>query len=189
MAYRMPKRCGRRSCRRPIASATARACGRWICRSAPCARDNDMSHAQGLFDAYGESHRHPTNKAIHWICVPLITWSLLGVLWAISAYVAYGFVAAALLFYLWLSPPIALGMLVVSAAMVAPLALWQPGPREALIASAIVFVAAWIGQFVGHKIEGRKPSFFDDLKFLLVGPAWLLGFAYRRLNIPFWVLR
>jgi uncharacterized membrane protein YGL010W len=48
-----------------------------------------------------------------------------------------------------------------------------------------VFVLAWIGQFVGHMIEGRKPSFFEDVKFLLVGPAWLLGFIYRRAGIPY----
>jgi uncharacterized membrane protein YGL010W len=44
--------------------------------------------------------------------------------------------------------------------------LWQ--------AALGVFVAAWLGQFYGHKLEGAKPSFFDDLKFLLIGPAWIL---------------
>ena len=56
--------------------------------------------------------------------------------------------------------------------------------RLVVLATA-VFVVAWIGQFIGHKIEGKKPSFFEDLKFLLVGPAWLLGFVYRRLGIPY----
>jgi len=144
-----------------------------------------MSHAQALFDAYGASHRHPTNKSIHWICVPLITWSLLGMLWAASPYLACAFMVAALAFYVWLSWPIALGMTVVAIAMLAPLALWQPGSQVALVISVIVFVAAWIGQFVGHKIEGKKPSFFEDVKFLLVGPAWLLGFVYQRLGIAY----
>jgi len=144
-----------------------------------------MSHAQTLFDAYGASHRHPTNKTIHWICVPLITWSLLGMLWAASPYLACAFMVAALAFYVWLSWPIALGMTVVAIAMLAPLALWQPGSQVALVVSVIVFVAAWIGQFVGHKIEGKKPSFFEDVKFLLVGPAWLLGFVYQRLGIAY----
>ena len=48
-----------------------------------------------------------------------------------------------------------------------------------------VFVAAWIGQFYGHKVEGKKPSFFKDLQFLLIGPAWLLHFVYRKLGIPY----
>ena len=66
--------------------------------------------------------------------------------------------------------------------MVAPLAhaAGQRGDRR-----GVVFVVAWIGQFAGHQVEGRKPSFFDDLKFLLIGPAWLLGFVYRRLHIRY----
>ena len=51
--------------------------------------------------------------------------------------------------------------------------------------AAAVFIVAWIGQFIGHAIEGRKPSFFEDVKFLLVGPAWLLHFIYRRAGIPY----
>jgi len=49
----------------------------------------------------------------------------------------------------------------------------------------IVFVLAWVGQFYGHKVEGKKPSFLKDLQFLLIGPAWLLGFIYRKLGIPY----
>lgn len=48
-----------------------------------------------------------------------------------------------------------------------------------------IFVLAWIGQFIGHKIEGAKPSFFKDLQFLLMGPAWLLSFLYDRLGIRY----
>jgi uncharacterized membrane protein YGL010W len=135
-----------------------------------------------LFERYGESHRHPVNKAIHWICVPAITWSLLGMLWAASPIAAYALIAFAMAFYLWLSRPLAFGMLAVAAAMLYPLA--RIGPHV-LWVSVTVFVVAWIGQFIGHQIEGRKPSFFEDLKFLLVGPAWLLAFVYRRLGIAY----
>jgi len=135
-----------------------------------------------LFERYGESHRNPSNKAIHWICVPLITWSVLAALWAWSPMAAYAGIGLALAFYAWLSPSIALGMLVVLALMVYPLTLL--GGR-ALVVAAAVFVLAWIGQFIGHVIEGKKPSFFEDVKFLLVGPAWLLGFVYRRAGIPY----
>jgi uncharacterized membrane protein YGL010W len=135
-----------------------------------------------LFERYGESHRHPANKAIHWVCVPLITWSLLAALWSFSPAAAYVFIAASLAYYLWLSPAIAIGMLGVVAAMVYPLTLL--GARALPIAGA-VFVAAWIGQFVGHAIEGRKPSFLEDVRFLLVGPAWLLHFVYRGAGIPY----
>ena len=135
-----------------------------------------------LFERYGESHRHPRNKTIHWVCVPLITWSLLALLWAWSPAAAYVLIGVATAFYLTLSFPIAIGMLAVSALMVFPLT--RLGDATVPVA-LVVFVAAWIGQFVGHRIEGRKPSFFEDVKFLLVGPAWLLGFVYRRLGIRY----
>jgi uncharacterized membrane protein YGL010W len=135
-----------------------------------------------LFDRYGESHRHPRNKAIHWACVPLITWSLLALLWAWSPAAAYVLIGVAMAFYLTLSFAIAIGMLAVSAVMIYPLT--QLGEATVPVALA-VFVIAWIGQFVGHRIEGKKPSFFDDIRYLLVGPAWLLGMLYRRVGIPY----
>lgn len=135
-----------------------------------------------LLARYGESHRHPVNKAIHWVCVPLITWCVLALLWAASPVATCVFVALALCFYLWLSPPIALGMLGVSALLVYPLT--QLGSRLLPLALAI-FVLAWIGQFVGHHVEGRRPSFLEDVSFLLIGPAWLLADVYRRAGIRY----
>jgi len=141
-----------------------------------------MRKVDELFARYGESHRHPANEAIHWICVPLITWSVLAALWAAAPVVAYIGIGLAVAFYAWLSLQIALGMLAVFALMLYPLTLLG---SKALIVAGVVFVLAWIGQFVGHAIEGRKPSFLEDLKFLLVGPAWLLHFIYRRAGIPY----
>ena len=135
-----------------------------------------------LFARYGESHRNSTNKAIHWVCVPLITWSVIALLWSWTPIAAYALIAASIAFYALLSPVIAVGMLGVSAALVYPLTLLG---THALLTAVVVFVAAWIGQFIGHRIEGRKPSFFDDVKFLLIGPAWLLGHVYRRLGIAY----
>jgi uncharacterized membrane protein YGL010W len=141
-----------------------------------------LTRIDDLFAHYGESHRNPANKAIHWICVPLITWSVLAALWAWSPMAAYIGIALALAFYAWLSPSIALGMLVVLAVIV--YSLTRLG-ANVLAVAAVVFVLAWIGQFIGHMIEGCKPSFFEDAKFLLVGPAWLLGFIYRRAGIRY----
>jgi uncharacterized membrane protein YGL010W len=135
-----------------------------------------------LFACYGESHRNPANKAIHWICVPAITWSVLALLWSLSPIAAYALIAIALAFYAWLSPAIAIGMLGVTALLVYPLTLLG---AHALGVAIVVFVAAWIGQFIGHRIEGKKPSFLEDVKFLLVGPAWLLGHVYRRFGIAY----
>lgn len=141
-----------------------------------------MRKIDNLFSRYGESHRNPTNKAIHWICVPLITWSVLAALWAWTPIAAYVLIALAVVFYISLSLPIAIGMLVISGVMVLTLTVVT---EHLLILAIVVFVAAWIGQFIGHKIEGKKPSFFEDIKFLLIGPAWLLGFVYRRLGIAY----
>lgn len=141
-----------------------------------------MRKVDELLERYAESHRNPVNKGIHWVCVPLITWSVLAALWAVAPVVAYTGIALAIAFYAWLSLAIAVGMLAVLAAMVYP--LFVLGSNVWVVAGA-VFVVAWIGQFIGHAIEGRKPSFFEDVKFLLVGPAWLLSDLYRKLDIPY----
>jgi uncharacterized membrane protein YGL010W len=141
-----------------------------------------MRKVDDLFERYGESHRNRVNKAIHWLCVPLITWSLLAAMWAASPFVAYVGIALSVAFYAWLSPAIAIGMLGTFVLMALPLTLLA---SNALPAAAAVFVLAWIGQFIGHAIEGRKPSFFDDVKFLLIGPAWLLHFLYRKAGIRY----
>jgi len=141
-----------------------------------------MRSVDRLFARYGEFHRNRTNKAIHWVCVPLIVWSVLGILWWASPLLTYAVVAMAMAFYVWLSRRIALGMLLMLAAMVYSLMLLQ---ERVLMVSIAVFVIAWIGQFIGHVIEGRKPAFFEDLRSLLVGPAWVLGDLYRRWGIAY----
>jgi len=135
-----------------------------------------------LLARYGQSHRNPINKAIHWVCVPLISWSLLAVLWAWTPVAAYALIALALVYYARLSWPLAVGMLAVSALMIFPLTQIA---RHLFTIAAAVFVLAWIGQFIGHRIEGAKPSFLEDLAFLLVGPVWLLAYIYRRFGIAY----
>ena len=136
-----------------------------------------------LLDQYSASHRHPTNELIHVVCVPVIVFTLLGILWSIHPALAVAACSAALVVYFRLSPPFALGMLLMSAVMLAVLALMPA--YTVLPLSIAIFVVAWIGQFIGHKIEGRKPSFFDDLRFLLIGPLFVLGFLYRRLHVVY----
>lgn len=130
------------------------------------------------FDEYSVSHRNQTNKLLHWICVPLITFSVLGMLWSLHPLVAGVVVVLSLGFYLMLSWQLALAMLGLSglalwALSLMPLTFWP---------SVSIFVLAWIGQFIGHHIEGKKPSFFQDIQFLMIGPVWLLGFVFRRLG-------
>jgi uncharacterized membrane protein YGL010W len=136
-----------------------------------------------LLEQYSESHRNPTNELIHFVCVPVIVFTLLGILWSVHPVLAILACVAALVYYCKLSPPFALGMLLMSALMLAVLALMPP--MTVLPLSIAIFVVAWIGQFIGHKIEGKKPSFLDDLRFLLIGPLFVLGFLYRRLNVAY----
>jgi len=134
-----------------------------------------------LLGRYGESHRHPLNETIHVVCIPAIVFSLLGLLWAMHPFIALLTVAAALAYYFTLSRPFALGMGAMAALMLAVLSLIPAG--MVLPVSIGVFVLAWVGQFVGHHIEGKKPSFFEDLRFLLIGPLFVLAILYRRLNL------
>jgi uncharacterized membrane protein YGL010W len=138
---------------------------------------------ESLLETYAQSHRHPTNEWIHCVCVPAIVFSLLGLVWVVHPLFALGGVALSLVYYARLSVPFMLGMLLMSGAMLAVLA-WVPQAQVASVC-LVVFVLAWIGQFIGHKIEGMKPSFFDDLRFLLIGPLFVLAFAYRRLGIAY----
>lgn len=144
---------------------------------------------------YGVSHRHPTNKLLHWICVPVIVLALLGALAslpvpaALSAYPVLNWAslacAVALLYYLALSPALAAGMRLAFAGLLALTAGLARLPWPLWLTSLAIFVLAWVGQFAGHAVEGRRPSFFKDLQFLLIGPLWLLAAAYRRLRLPY----
>lgn len=152
--------------------------------------------AQGWLDAYAVSHQNPTNKRLHWLCVPAIVVSLVGLLWAIpvpdafmrvSPWLNWGTIVLALgmVYYNVLSIPLALGMLPVTLAIVAIVA-WLDSLAISLPGlSLAIFVVAWVGQFIGHKIEGAKPSFFEDLQFLMIGPLWILAAVYGKLGLRY----
>jgi uncharacterized membrane protein YGL010W len=142
---------------------------------------------------YAESHQHPVNQAIHHVCVPLIVFSLLGLLWLVPGglhqqYPSYLnlatlLVIVALVYYFFLSILFAAGMLIASALML--LSIWWLFVTNAPLfeISVFIFILAWVGQFVGHRIEGKKPSFFKDIQFLLIGPLWVLAHFYSWLGI------
>jgi uncharacterized membrane protein YGL010W len=145
---------------------------------------------------YGTSHQNPANKLLHWICVPAIVLAFLGFLWsapvptafsAVSPWLNWATVAAlaALIYYLVLSPALAAGVLVAFAVLLVMTRGLAQLPWPLWATSLVIFVVAWIGQFVGHAIEGKRPSFFKDLQFLLIGPLWLLAAAYRRFSLPY----
>ena len=144
------------------------------------------------FAHYSGDHRNATNQRIHVFAVPAILWSVIALLWCIPSpgtWFRAGFWAgiamfAAWMFYYLASRPLGFGMLAVLVAL-AWLTRWLYdglGTSQLLWLAVGVFVVAWIAQFVGHKVEGRRPSFLTDLTYLLVGPAWLLSKVYRRLG-------
>ncbi|MES2939971.1 MAG: Mpo1-like protein [Pseudomonadota bacterium] len=134
-----------------------------------------------LLAHYGESHRHPGNEIIHFIAIPLIMLSLVGLIYSVHPVAAYLFLAASMVYYVRLgSRAFLLAMALVTAAI---LGLVYAMGERVLPISVAIFVGAWIAQFVGHKMEGKKPSFFEDLQYLWVGPLFVLSRLFLRLGI------
>ncbi len=159
-----------------------------------------MERINLLLNEYGESHQNATNKLIHWVCVPLIFFSIVGLIWSIphgvlnnltgldSPFVNWAsfLLILVMIYYFTLSVPLAAGMAVFSmACLLAANALETISPFPLWMVCLGIFILAWIGQFYGHKVEGKKPSFLKDLQFLLIGPAWLMHFIYKKLGIPY----
>lgn len=147
------------------------------------------------FDSYSGDHRDATNQRIHVVCVPAILWSVIALLWCIPApasmfrpgiWAGLAMFAVAV-FYVRQSRRLGIGMAVAFFVLgvITRLLYDALGPRDLALLALAVFVAAWIGQFVGHRIEGRKPSFLTDLTYLLIGPAWVLAKLYRRLGLAY----
>ena len=150
-----------------------------------------------LLETYGESHMNATNKFIHWICVPAIMFSLLAMLFAIPFFRertlvfnwALVFLIGAWVYYARLSTTMLFGFIVIGGLMVWGIyGLYKITAYDAgtlAVYALVIFVVAWIGQFIGHKIEGKKPSFLQDIQFLLIGPAWLMHFIFKKVGITY----
>lgn len=147
---------------------------------------------------YSRSHQHPVNKLIHCVCIPLILFSLLGILWQIEPFSLTGglsyfsnlavvFLLPILVYYLFLNWKLAIGMACVSVIILGLLVLLEglKIPLSTWIIYLVVFIFAWIFQFAGHIVEGKHPSFIQDIQFILIGPLWLLAFVYRKLNVKY----
>jgi uncharacterized membrane protein YGL010W len=133
-----------------------------------------------LLAHYSLSHTHPSNELIHFIAIPLIMLSLCGLMFAMHPWVAYAFIGASMVYYARLSWVFFASMLIWSVGIIAAVHAMQ---SHVLIASAVIFVFAWIMQFIGHKIEGKKPSFFEDIQYLWVGPLFVLSKLFGKLGI------
>lgn len=147
-----------------------------------------MKTLQHWFDEYAVSHQNKTNQIIHFICVPAIFFSIVGMLMSIPptfissnlnlqtpiienwAVIVLLFV---LVFYLRLS--VAMFFKILIFAIICIVGNYYLSTVLPLFYTSLaIFVIAWIGQFYGHKLEGKKPSFLKDIQFLLIGPAWVI---------------
>ncbi|SEA19223.1 DUF962 domain-containing protein [Alkalimonas amylolytica] len=155
-----------------------------------------MKTAQQWFAEYAESHQNPTNKAIHWLAVPVIYATVFGLLWSVpmpfsglaASEINWAMLIAVpvLVFYFSLSFALGAGMTLFTALVFSGLRWHELALGWPLwLSSLLLFVVMWLLQFIGHHIEGKKPSFFQDIFFLLIGPAWLLSFILQRLGIRY----
>ena len=147
-----------------------------------------MRTEQQWFDEYAVSHQNETNQLIHYICVPAIVFSLVGILMSIPSTFLSNLLGLnnpfienwativlifALIFYMRISFSLFLKMLVFAVLCVF-LNYYLGQYLPLFYTSVAIFVAAWIAQFYGHKVEGKKPSFLKDMQFLLIGPLWII---------------
>ncbi len=152
-----------------------------------------MKSLQQWLNEYGESHQNETNKTVHWICVPIIFFSVIGLLysvklpWVVAGVqinLAMAIMLLVVLYYFSLSKTLWIGMVLFGVLCLFLCNLIERANFIQLwLFCVITFVLAWVGQFYGHKVEGKKPSFFKDLQFLMIGPAWLMSFIYKKLGI------
>jgi uncharacterized membrane protein YGL010W len=143
--------------------------------SSPLERKIDI-----LLDHYGQSHLNPRNELIHYLAIPLIMLSLCGLMFALHPWVAYAFITASMVYYARLSW-VFFGLMCVWSMLI--VAIVHSMGSNVLIYSVAIFVGAWIAQFIGHKIEGKKPSFFEDIQYLWVGPLFVLSKLLHKLGI------
>ena len=155
-----------------------------------------MREIHQWFGSYADDHQNPANRAIHWVCVPVIMWCVIAALWTIPPVAPQWFrpgmwsvlaMFATFLFYHRLSRNLswAMALAFIAAGAITWTLYGALGPRSLLILAAVLFVLAWIGQFIGHAIEGRRPAFLTNIVQLLIGPAWLMGKLLRRMGIAY----
>ena len=143
---------------------------------------------------YGESHQNPTNKMVHFVCVPVIFFTVVGLLYCIKlpfnfaegypVTVAHIVTLMVAIYYCFLSIPLAIGMtLYAILCLLLCHVIQQATGGNLLWVSIGLFVLAWIAQFWGHKVEGKKPSFLKDLQYLMIGPAWIMSFLFKKIGL------
>lgn len=152
-------------------------------------------------EEYSLSHQNPTNIILHKICVPTITFTLFAMLWSLPIFPKSirnmvsinqaGLLNPSLIlipvlaFYWNLSQPMAIAMGLIFTVIVFLMTIMEKNHVPIFRLALILFILAWIGQFIGHEIEGKKPAFFKDLQFLFIGPLWTLAHVFHYFGIEY----
>ncbi len=156
-----------------------------------------MRTVEQWFGEYGESHSNPRNELLHIICVPPIVMTVIGFLWSIPVPAVFAqvspwlnwatiIIALAIVYYFSLSVLVGYRRRHRCSACLSRSCSWLDTLAWPLwVTCLLIFVIGWIGQFIGHAIEGKRPSFIKDVQFLLIGPLWLISHLYRRLGISY----
>lgn len=153
-----------------------------------------MRNIDRLMAEYSQSHQNRINKMIHNIAVPAIYFVTIGLLYAIpvpdimikfDVTFAHVAIIPVLFYYFKLSGPVGAAMTIMSILVFFGIKLLEGQGISIWQFSVVLFVVMWILQFVGHRIEGKKPSFLKDLQFLLVGPVWVVAPLLKKMNISY----
>ncbi len=157
-----------------------------------------MKTIQNWLDDYAVSHQNPTNKLVHFVCVPVIFFTVVALFYSIpvpgvprigliEVNVATVALLLVTLYYLRLSFTLAIGMFLFSllCLIISDNIMLHSSKGNLALTAVVLFILAWIAQFWGHKVEGKKPSFIKDLQFLMIGPAWIMSFIYKKMGISY----
>lgn len=153
-----------------------------------------MKPLQVWLEQYGVSHQNKTNRLIHKICVPLIYFSSIGIFWELpfpwenQFFINWATTILIPVMIFYFSLKLLAGVFMLTLTLLNILLIFSI--NKLILTSSFnqvwefalyptVFAIAWIGQFIGHKIEGKKPSFLEDIQFLLIGPLWIFPFFHK----------
>ncbi|HQT64673.1 MAG: hypothetical protein B7Z75_05125 [Acidocella sp. 20-57-95] len=142
----------------------------------------DTAKLDSMIEHYAQSHRNKRNEIIHCVCVPAIVFAVIGLIYAFSLTMALIAVIASVIYYARLGLQAAVEMAVI---LVAMLAVWSlfGGAHHLAIVAIVIFGLAWVGQFIGHYYEGAKPSFLDDVQYLMIGPLFVISVLKPKLKL------
>jgi uncharacterized membrane protein YGL010W len=154
-----------------------------------------------IIDQYDSFHQKPANRLINYICIPLIVFSVVGFVWSLpfpqlkflGAYITYlnwgsFLIAFSVYYYMRLSPIISYILLLILFAVVYVVIQLQLAEKSGYLLPQVcifIFVMANIAQFIGYRIEGKKPTFSDEFKFMLTAPIWLLSLVMKKFGVKY----